>query len=364
MVMLSSIQYKYFTFSSIGESEMFENLPPVVTFFFHLLAELIPLFLLVTFLVGLSLEFISPETLQRHLSGKRRAQGTILATVLGYITPFCSCSTVPIAAAMIGAGIPLGLVVAFVFASPYPVETGLFVLGPLFGWPFAVAFSVVGMVLAFLMGIIVDNLNWQDQIKPSSSQMLPTGINGANPEEAQGCGCDVENELLDIQCCDDQEIEEDNSTDCGCVSSGEKRSAPRVVKNALLYSFGFLKKLFPYVIFGSLVGSLIYGYMPEEIVLQYAGSSNFIAVPIAALIGVPIYMSSSAIIPIIYSLHLKGMSGGAVTALLITATAISPPEILMLSKMFEKKIMAIFAVSMIIGAVIVGYIFNIISMLV
>lgn len=339
---------------------MFENLPAVVTFFFHLLTELIPLFLLVTFLVGLSLEFISPETLQRHLSGKRRVQGTILATVLGYITPFCSCSTVPIAAAMIGAGIPLGLVVAFVFASPYPVETGVFVLGPIFGWPFAVAFSVVGMILAFLMGIIVDNLNWQDQIKPSSNQMLPE--RAANPHEAQRCECDNENKLQDIQCCDDQEIEESNSAGCGCVSSDEKRSAPRVIKNALMYSFGFLKKLFPYVIFGSLIGSLIYGYMPEELVLQYAGSSNLIAVPIAALIGVPIYMSSSAIIPIIYSLHLKGMSGGAVTALLITATAISPPEILMLSKMFEKKIMAIFAISMIVGAVIVGYLFNVISL--
>lgn len=344
---------------------MFENLPAMVTFFFHLLAELIPLFLLVTFLVGLSLEFISPETLQKHLSGKRRVQGTILATVLGYITPFCSCSTVPIAAAMIGAGIPLGLVVAFVFASPYPVETGVFVLGPIFGWPFAVAFSVVGMILAFLMGIIVDNLNWQDQIKPSSSRMLPTGISRTNPHDAQRCECDNDNDLQDIQCgCNDQEIEEDNSTVCGCVSLDEKRRVSRLFKNALLYSFGFLKKLFPYVIFGSLVGSIIYGYIPEEIVLQYAGSSNLIAVPIAALIGVPIYMSSSAIIPIIYSLHLKGMSGGAVTALLITATAISPPEILMLSKMFEKKIMAIFAVSMIIGAVIVGYIFNIITMLI
>lgn len=106
---------------------------------------------------------------------------------------------------------------------------------------------------------------------------------------------------------------------------------------------------------GSLVGALIYGYMPEEIILRYAGSANLFAVPLAALIGIPLYMSSSSIIPIIYSLYLKGMSGGAVTALLITATAISPPEIMMLSKMFKKKIMITFILTMVVGAIAVGY---------
>lgn len=108
----------------------------------------------------------------RFLSGKRRVTGIVLATILGYITPFCSCSTVPVAAGMLGATIPLGVVVAFVFASPYPIEIGAIVLGPVFGWHLAIIFSVVGLVIALLMGLIVNKLDWRDQISSGFNQLV------------------------------------------------------------------------------------------------------------------------------------------------------------------------------------------------
>lgn len=298
-------------------------------FFLVILAELIPLFFIVTFLSGLALEYISPQKLREMLSGRKGIWGQLIAMILGWITPFCSCSTVPVLASMVKAGIPIGIMTTFLYASPYPVEIAIPILAPLFGLPVALAFLFVGGVLAILGGLLVHKLMWQDQVKVE----LVT-----NEENSQ-----LDTEALEIPL-----ISLDNSFKAKC-------------KRAWEYTIGFAKKLLLIIVISSALGALIYGFIPEEFILKFAGGTNWFVVPVAALIGVPLYVNVAAIIPIIYSLSLKGMSEGAVIAFLITATTISPPEIFMLSALFKKKYVFTFTIAMIIGAILTGYLLNLIA---
>lgn len=308
---------------------MEEMLIKSAKFFLLILAELIPLFLLVTFLSGLALEYISPENLRKQLSGRKGIWGQIISMVLGWVTPFCSCSTVPVLASMVKAGIPIGIMTTFLYASPYPVEIAIPILAPLFGLPVALAFLIVGGIMAILGGLLVHKLNWQDQVKVELV---------ANKEISQ-----FDSETFDMPM-----ITIDESFKAKC-------------KRAVEYTIGFAKKLLLIIILSSAIGALIYGFIPEEFILKYAGGNGLLVVPIAALIGVPLYVNVAAIVPIIYSLSLKGMSEGAVIAFLITATTISPPELFMLSALFKKKYVFAFTFAMIIGAIITGYLLNLVA---
>lgn len=305
-------------------SPIIETLLSSGRFFLIILAELIPLFLLVTFISGLAMEYISPATLRKSLSGRKGIVGELVAVGLGYITPFCSCSTIPVLASMTKAGIPIGVMTSFLYASPYPVEIAIPILAPLFGVPTAASFLVAGGSLALLGGLLVERLGWQSQVKidPVPAPALDVSVEGGLP-------------LIQLD-----------------------TSFKAKFKRAWDYTLGFARKLLLIIIISSAVGALIYGFIPEEWILRYAGGSGLWVVPIAALIGVPLYVNAAAVVPIIYSLSLKGMSQGAVIALLITATTISPPEILMLAALFKKKYVFTFAVAMVVGAILTGYVIN------
>lgn len=292
-------------------------------FFLIILAELIPLFLIVTFLSGLAMEYISPETLRTKLSGRKGVVGNIAAMGLGWVTPFCSCSTIPVLASMVKAGIPIGIMTSFLYASPYPVEIAIPILAPLFGVPSAAAFMIAGGGIALVMGVTVERFGWQRQIK---GEVVSTSI----------------------------DLTDDGALPLLMLDNSFKAKAAR----AWAYTLEFARKLLLIIIVSSAIGSLIYGFIPEEWILRYAGGTSLLVVPIAALIGVPLYVNAAAVVPIIYSLSLKGMSQGAVIAFLITATTISPPEILMLSALFKPKYVWAFAFAMIVGAIITGYALN------
>lgn len=296
-------------------------------FFLTILAELIPLFLLVTFLSGLALEYISPETLRKGLRGRKGFVGQLIAMALGYVTPFCSCSTVPVLASMVKAGIPIAMMTTFLYSSPYPIELAIPILAPLFGVPASLAFLIAGGVLALVGGLLVQQLGWQNQVKIST-------VASAGIDAPAGGGLPL--------------IQLDDSFKAKVIRAWE-------------YTLGFARKLLFIIIASSAVGALIYGLVPEALIIRYAGGSSPWVVIIAALLGVPLYVNVAAIVPIIYSLSLKGMSDGAVIAFLITATTISPPEIFMLSALFKKKYIFAFTIAMIVGAILTGYVLNWIS---
>jgi hypothetical protein len=364
-----------------------------LTFFVNVLIEIIPLFLAVTFLAGLALEYIKPSLIREKLGGKKGVTGMLAATALGFVTPFCSCSTIPLLAGMLAAGIPISVLTAFLFASPYPVEVGLLVLGPMFGWPFAVAFVATGAILAILSGLLLQRLNWQDQIKddfikglkPEAKSDCGCGeaeetkpacnCRAEKTEEPAGCGCGAEKqepEESQASCGCNSEPQATETPSCGCGASLKPASSqpegvvpdgfPQKAKRAALYSLTFFKRMIPFILLGCSIGAVIYGFVPQDLLAAYMGGSSILAVPIAALIGVPLYVSIIPIIPIVLSLSAKGVSNGAVIAFMITATAISPPELIMLSGMFKRKYILLFITMMIIGAIATGYVFNAIAL--
>lgn len=298
-------------------------------FFLVILAELIPLFLIVTFLSGLAMEYISPEKLRQSLAGRKGILGQVIALGLGYVTPFCSCSTIPVLASMVKAGIPIGVMTTFLYSSPYPIEIALPILAPLFGVPSAIAFLVGGGGLALVLGWLAQRAGWQSQVKLTAEAASEPGLSADVP------GIEIDDLCFDI----------DNSF------RGKAR-------RAWDYTLGFARKLLLLIVISSAVGSLIYGFVPEELIIRYAGGPSAWAVAIAALIGVPLYVNAAAVVPIIYSLSLKGVSHGAVIALLITATTISPPEILMLAALFKRRYVIAFGLAMVLGAMIIGYATN------
>lgn len=361
-----------------------------LSFFVNVLIEIIPLFLAVTFLAGLALEYIKPQVIRERLGGKKGITGMLSATVLGFLTPFCSCSTIPLLAGMMAAGIPLSVLTAFLFASPYPIEVGIIVLGPMFGWSFAVVFVATGAIIAILSGLLMQRLNWQSQVKDDF-------VNGLSPSAGAktggGCDCSTGAAEEEASCCGSTASSEAKPSECGCASGAgaaaeEKQCScgqpkpesqqgsccaaaapsppevrdgfPQKARRAAVYSLNFLKRMFLFILLGATMGALIYGFVPEDLLATYMGGSSLLAVPIAALIGVPLYVSIIPVIPIVLSLSAKGVSTGAVIAFMITATSISPPELIMLSGMFKRRYLALFVVMMIVGAIVTGYMFNLI----
>jgi len=307
------------------------NIYETGVFFIQILSEIIPLFLTSTFLIGLSLEYISPETLQKNLGNRKGIPGMITAAVFGFITPFCSCSSIPVLAGMVAAGLPIGLLTTFLVASPYPIEVALLILTPMFGYKFGLTFALAGIAIALAAGTFAHMSKWDDQIREEAVLFAPQQ---AEEAETESCDCGTESPKKD-----------------GFIEKS---------KRAAIYSFGFLKKLFVFVLLGSLIGAVIHGYLPEELLAQYLGGSSILAVPLAALLGIPLYVGIVPMIPVVLSLSTKGVSMGALIAFLITATALSPPELIMLSGMFKRKYLVFFVIMVVAGAMATGYFFSLI----
>jgi uncharacterized membrane protein YraQ (UPF0718 family) len=308
----------------LNDNILDSNIYETGRFFLYIMAEIIPLFLASTFLIGLSMEYISVDTLQNNLGNKKGFLGMVSAAVFGFITPFCSCSSIPVLAGMVAAGLPIGILTTFLVASPYPIEVALLILGPMFGYRFALTFGIAGAVIALAAGYYAHSQNWGDQVKDEAVLFAPMQFS-----EDEGSESETPNEGFTQK----------------MVKAGQ-------------YSVGFLKKLFGFVVLSAAIGAIIHGYLPEDLLANYLGGASIVAVPIAALIGVPLYVGIVPMIPVVFSLSTKGVSMGALIAFLITATALSPPEIIMLSGMFKRKYLVFFVSMVILGAILTGYFFN------
>ena len=191
------------------------NIYETGVFFLSILAEIIPLFLASTFLIGLSLEYISPETLRKNLGNRKGIPGMITAAVFGFITPFCSCSSIPVLAGMVAAGLPIGLLTTFLVASPYPIEVALLILTPMYGYKFGLTFALAGIVIALAAGTFSHIRKWDNQIREEAVLFAPQA----------------------------NDISETESCDCNSNVEPKKDGFIEKSKRAAIYSFGFLRKL-------------------------------------------------------------------------------------------------------------------------
>ncbi|AKB68209.1 permease [Methanosarcina mazei] len=292
-----------------------DNLVVAVNYFVQIAVELTILFIGVTFLVGLVQEYVPDETIKKALGGRNKVIGSILGAGFGALTPFCSCSTIPLLLGMLKAGVPFAAAMAFLFSSPLlnPVIISLFVI--LLGWKVAAFYFVVVFVAAIVIGLLLDGLGFSSYVKPAAV---------------------VRN------CCDCQQ-----ATD---AKSRIQRSAG--------FAFSLFRQLMPYLLLGAGIGAFIHGFVPTDVVSRLAGPSNPLAVPVAAIVGIPLYIRAETMIPIGLALIEKGMSVGAVLALIIGGAGASIPELTLLSAIFKKKLLAAFVLTIFTIAVAAGYLAN------
>ncbi|WP_333871541.1 permease [Desulforamulus putei] len=294
------------------------HLADSLNFFIYDTIKVMLLLATIIFVVSIIRSFFPPEKTKKILSHKRTFLGNIMAALLGIVTPFCSCSAVPLFIGFIEAGVPLGVTFSFLISSPMVNEVALIMLWGLFGWKIAMIYIATGLTVAIIAGIVIGKMKLEHLVQPYVYE-IKIGDTGA----ADG-----------------------------------KMSWQERATYALDYTKQILKKVWIYVVIGIAVGAGIHGYAPENFLLQYAGKDNPFAVPLAVLIGVPLYSNAAGTIPIVQALMSKGMGIGTALAFMMAVTALSLPEMIILKQVLKVKLIAIFAGIMAVAIIMVGYLFN------
>lgn len=288
------------------------TLATTIKYFVTITVELTFLFIGISALVSLLLMYISQDKIQRWMSG-RGIWGNFMGAVAGALTPFCACSTVPMAKGLLDAGVTFGAVMSFIIASPLlnPIILGMLIA--LVGLKACVIYFVLVFALSIIFGVVLGKLGGVTQVKTIAS-----------------CSC------------------------CASSNTENSKAFGAKLKQAVKNAWGDYKAVLLYLLIGVGIGAIIYGYLPQDFVLKYAGGKSPLAIPIAAIIGIPLYIRTETAIPIGLALMGKGMSIGAVIALIIGGAGMAIPEMTMLASIFRRKTVA----AVFFTAVISGFAFN------
>ena len=281
--------------------------------------ETVKIFLLlasIIFIVAIIRSWFPPERTKRILSREREYVGNVMAALLGIVTPFCSCSAVPLFIGFVESGVPLGVTFSFLISSPMVNEVALIMLWGMFGWRIALIYVGTGLLVAMVAGIVIGRLRLERYVQDYVWEMQ--------------------------------------------VGEGEiaRQDWAERLAYARQYTKELLRKIWPYVIVGIGIGAFIHGYVPQDFLARWAGRDNPLAVPVAVALGVPLYSNAAGVIPIVQALTAKGMAIGTVLAFMMAVTALSLPEAVILSNVLKKPLLAIFFGIVATAIVIVGYLFN------
>lgn len=288
----------------------------VLDFFIYDTLKIFLLLATIIFVVAIIRSSFPPEKTKRLLSHRREFVGNVLAALLGIVTPFCSCSAVPLFIGFIESGVPLGVTFSFLISSPMVNEVALIMLWGLFGWKVALIYIGAGLSVAVAAGIIIGKLKMERYVQDYVWEMQ------------------VGNAAIKV------------------LSVREKIAYAREYTSALL------KKIWPYVVAGVGLGAFIHGYVPADFLARWAGPGNPFAVPVAVALGVPLYSNAAGVIPIVHALMEKGMAIGTVLSFMMAVTALSLPEAIILSNVLKKPLLATFFGTVAVAIVVVGYLFN------
>ena len=290
-----------------------------VQFFLYDTPKVMMLLLLVVFGVGIIRSFFTPARTRRILAGRNEVVGNVLAALLGIVTPFCSCSAVPLFIGFVTAGVPLGVTFSFLIAAPMVNEIALVLLYGLLGWKIAALYMVTGLGVAIVAGWVIGRLKMERFVEDWVQQVLA----GSEADEVK-------------------------YTLTGRVRYG---------REAVVDIVG---KVWPYVVGGIAVGALIHGYVPEGALASIMGKDAWWSVPAAVLLGVPMYSNAAGIVPVIDALLGKGAALGTALAFMMSVIALSFPEMVILRKVLKIQLVATFAAVVACGILLVGFLFNII----
>ena len=306
----------YITFDLL-DLEHGSRLGAALEFFIYDTIKIFLLLSVIIFVISVIRSYFPPEKTRRILSHKKEFIGNILAALLGIVTPFCSCSAVPLFIGFVEAGVPLGVTFSFLISSPMVNEVAVVLLWGLFGWKIAAIYMGTGLLVALFGGLIIGRLKLEKWVE----EYVYTFRSG----QAQEVATQAFRERLEY---------------------------------AKLNTADILKKVWLFIIIAIGIGGFIHGYVPQDFLAHYAGKGNPFAVPIAVAVGVPLYSNAAGVIPIVYALMEKGLSTGTVLAFMMAVTALSLPEMIILRKVLKIPLLAVFVGIMAITITAVGYLFN------
>jgi hypothetical protein len=287
-----------------------------INFFVYDSIKVTVMLAIIVFGVAIIRTYITPQKVKKWVAGRTEGVGNILAAILGIPTPFCSCSAVPLFIGFVESGVPLGITFSFLIASPLINEVAAAMLLAMFGWQIAAIYIISGLVIAIIAGIIIGRLRLESEV-------------------------------------------EEFVYKCKIPDSAEKAMT---WKDRLIYakneSRDITLKVLPYILLGIAIGAVIHGYAPADFLVNIAGKNNPLAVPIAVLIGIPLYSNAAGMIPIMEVLTAKGMAMGTALAFMMAVIGLSLPEMVILRKVIKIKLLAIFAAILFISFTLTGYLFN------
>jgi uncharacterized protein len=293
------------------------HLAGATEFFIYDTIKIFLLLSVIIFTVSVVRSYFPPERTKTILSHKKRFIGNVLAALLGIVTPFCSCSAVPLFIGFLEAGVPLGVTLSFLISSPMVNEVAIVLLWGLFGWKVAAIYVGTGLLVAIFGGLVIGKLKLEKWVEEYVYQL----------------------------------------------QTGQSQEIPKQIFRERLYyakwnTADILKRVWVYIIVAIGIGGFIHGYVPQDFLAAYAGPDNPFAVPIAVALGVPIYSNAAGVIPIVYALMEKGLSMGTVLAFMMAVTALSLPELIILRKVLKVPLLAVFVGIMTVTIMGVGYLFN------
>ena len=307
----------WLTFSVFG-LERGAHFGEAIAFFLLDVPKVLLLLVGIITVVTLIRGFFPPEKVRAALAGRGLMTGTVAAASFGIVTPFCSCSAVPLFIGFVEAGIPLGVTFAFLISSPMVNEVALVLLWGLFGPAIALVYMAAGLTVAIVGGLVIGKLRMERYVEDYVWALQGKG------------GAAIEIHL-----------------------TWEDR-----IHDAWAYTKDLVKRILPYLMIGIGIGALIHGYAPTDLVAAIGGRSNPFAVPIVVLIAIPLYSNAAGTIPIVQALLGKGMPLGTTLAFMMAITAISLPEFIILRRVIRWPLIAVFATTVTIGILCIGYLFN------
>ena len=307
---------RWFTFSLLGLAES-SRIGLAVQFFVYDAPKVLMLLLLVVFGVGIVRTFFTPQRTRAMLAGRREAVGNVMAAGLGIVTPFCSCSAVPLFIGFVTAGVPLGVTFSFLISAPMVNEIAVVLLYGLFGWQVALLYAAMGVIIAIVAGWVIGRLKLERHVE----------------------GWVYETQLGDGAL-------EDRLTFLDRIRMGWQ---------AVVEIVG---KVWPYVLGGIAVGAAIHGYVPANFLASFMGKGAWWSVPLAVLLGVPMYSNAAGMIPVVQALLEKGAALGTVLAFMMAVIGLSLPECIILRRVLKPRLIAVFVGVVALGILIVGFLFN------
>jgi uncharacterized membrane protein YraQ (UPF0718 family) len=287
-----------------------------VNFFIYDSIKVTLMLAVIVFAVAIARTYITHQRVKKWVAGRTEGVGNVVAAVLGIPTPFCSCSAVPLFIGFVESGVPLGITFSFLIASPLINEVAAAMLFAMFGWQIALIYILSGLVIAIVAGIIIGRLHLEGEV-------------------------------------------EEFVWKCKLYDQAEK---PMTWRERITFGISESKSItltvLPYLVLGIAIGAIIHGYAPADFLVSFAGPGNPLAVPIAVLIGIPLYSNAAGMIPIMQVLTAKGMAMGTALAFMMAVIGLSLPEMVILRKVIKIKLLLIFAGILFVSFTLTGYLFN------